>query len=444
MLFQLISDTHGRFENVKWDPKADIILASGDISENIDKSIKFLLTSPVPVIYIAGNHEYYKADFLNRNAYIKEQCDKTNGHITFLDKNVAILPGVRVLGSTLWSDFNNFDSILVDAAEGLINDYFYINAGSIRSDKEWLKQINKLDALHERARRFFYLQGGIYKNLIEAQYIIRQRKLNLSQSQIECFNYKERFSPSISYLLHKQNLHWLEKTLSKPFDGETIVMTHHAPSKTALSLSGFSISPYSLDLNPYINNKLSTYKIGAYVSPMESLVSKYQIDAWVHGHLHNKMLYRMGSTVVHCNPTGTQKDNASSLGSPTYSFNTGNDFKTLSLHNHINHCLNISKGLLKWYEYAQNDFRIKDKLCETRSFVGIWEEFSAPINSLLMMPLSELPDKHNIHTANSIHSMIEKNILTCSTSVISKSIEENIQKIKIAIDYLHYWNSKIK
>ena len=64
MRFQLISDVHGQFNKIHWDKKADIILASGDISDNIDKSLSFLLTAPVPVIYIAGNHEFYKGDYL--------------------------------------------------------------------------------------------------------------------------------------------------------------------------------------------------------------------------------------------------------------------------------------------------------------------------------------------------------------------------------------------
>lgn len=444
MIFQLISDIHGQFHNITWHKDADIILATGDISENIDKALSFLLTSPVPVIYIAGNHEYYKSDFLNRNAYIKEQCDKTNGHITFLDKNVAYLPGVRILGSTLWSDFNNFDSILVDSAEGLINDYFYINAGSIRSDKEWIKQINKLDALHERARRFFYLQGGTSKNLIEAQYILRQRRLNHYQNKFDSFNYRERFSPSISYLLHKQNSHWLDKTLNQSFEGETIVMTHHAPSKTALSFAGYCISPYTLNLDPFIKNKLSTYKIGAYVSPMESLVSKYNINAWVHGHLHQKMLYRMGATTVHCNPTGTSKDDQKGIGISDYIFDTGKNYQTLSLINHINHSLNISKGLLKWFESAKHDSQIIDKLCEVKVFSGIWEEFSTPLNSLLMIPVTDMPDKHNIQTGNTLHSLLDKNMLYSDRLTTEKAISDNICKLKYAIEYLHYWNNKIK
>ena len=90
MKYQLISDVHGRFKKVSWDNNADIVLAAGDISENLDEGFKFLNTSPIPVLFIPGNHEYYKGDFLERHQKMKELCDASNGHITFIDREVDL------------------------------------------------------------------------------------------------------------------------------------------------------------------------------------------------------------------------------------------------------------------------------------------------------------------------------------------------------------------
>lgn len=443
MRFQLISDVHGQFNKVHWDKKADIILASGDISDNIDKSLSFLLTAPVPVIYIAGNHEFYKGDYLNRNEYIKEQCDKTNNHITYLDRNVAILPNIRILGTTLWSDFNYFDPILVDAAEGLMNDYFYIHAGSIKNNKEWLTQIHKLEAIHNRARRFAYLNGGIDKILIEAQYLIRQKRFNLNVNNKFSIDTYENFSPAISYLLHKQNTFWLDHTLSKPFEGETIVMTHHAPSKMALSLANFSVSPYSFNMEPFLQRKLSPYKIGAYTSSLEGLATKYNINHWVHGHFHNPMLYRMGNSIVHCHPTGNHKDSYLNNYSNSYVFETNDFFKNQSLLNHLNHCLVVANSLLKWFLHNENDFRIIDKLKERKIFSGVWDEFSVPMHILFSIPANELPSGNFLQIGNPLNLILGKEKPYANEIQVKEAIKQCIIKLNNSIDFLESWQKKL-
>ena len=44
-------------------------------------------------------------------------------------------------------------------------------------------------------------------------------------------NYKgRRFSPADLLDLHKKDRVWLEAKLKEPFDGKTVVITHHLPS----------------------------------------------------------------------------------------------------------------------------------------------------------------------------------------------------------------------
>jgi Icc-related predicted phosphoesterase len=72
---------------------------------------------------------------------------------------------------------------------------------------------------------------------------------------------------------HRQ---WLEKRLSEEFEGETTVITHHAPHLKALK---------------------GTPAIGpCYASDLEALILKYQPERWLHGHTHHRVAFSVGRT----------------------------------------------------------------------------------------------------------------------------------------------------
>lgn len=407
MKIQLVSDVHGRFEKVKWDENVDFILAAGDISESSERRFKFLLEAPAPVIFIAGNHSFYRSDITEKMDEMLEFCDKTNGFITFLEKDIAFVDNVRVLGTTLWSDFNNFNPILVDAAEGLMNDYVLINAKKIRLMEEWKKQIEEIDILHQRAKRFAFMKGGIEKILIEKQHKLRQNRLankfdNILAEDMDMFTsnlsliskYNEfSFSPAVAYLLNKESVFWLDEALSTPFDGETIVMTHHAPSRVALSFSEYAVSPYAFDMDKYFERKISPFKIGAYTSSLEGLATRHNINTWVHGHFHNKMLYRLGTATVHCNPTGNKTNNEELTGVPTYIIDTDKNkyVKNEALVNNLDNIFYIIECLTDWLKNNINVYSSINMLREVIVFNGLWEEISIPLNNLFSVPAEEIP-----------------------------------------------------
>ena len=73
-----------------------------------------------------------------------------------------------------------------------------------------------------------------------------------------------RLQPRDTVALHRADLAWLETQLSLPFDGETIVVTHHAP-----------IPPESAqDMD------------AAYGSDLTGLIEKHQPKQWLFGHTH--------------------------------------------------------------------------------------------------------------------------------------------------------------
>jgi Icc-related predicted phosphoesterase len=101
-------------------------------------------------------------------------------------------------------------------------------------------------------------------------------------------NGKQRlFTPNDARLLNEETEQFLQNTLKKPFPGKRVIITHHAPSIQSIPIE-------------YRSHNLC----GAFASNYESLMTTYQPNAWIHGHLHSNFAYNIGSTQVVCNPRG--------------------------------------------------------------------------------------------------------------------------------------------
>jgi hypothetical protein len=95
----------------------------------------------------------------------------------------------------------------------------------------------------------------------------------------------ERFSPERSVELHEQSLAWLKTQLAIPFDGKTVVMSHHLPSMQSVA-------------ERYQDDRLSA----CFASELKNLFGN--MDLWIHGHTHDNMDYQTAGTRVICNPRG--------------------------------------------------------------------------------------------------------------------------------------------
>ena len=168
MKLNYFSDIHlefGWLETPTTD--ADLVIAAGDIGVGTD-AVRWLARCDTPVMYVAGNHEYYGGDLLETNADIEQACVGTN--VNFLEQTEIIHENVRFLGTTMWTDFDNGDKQMLAKAATHMNDYQQIKFG-------------------ERLLR-----------------------------------------PTDIFSQNKQAILWLEIKLSENFDGKTVVITHHAPS----------------------------------------------------------------------------------------------------------------------------------------------------------------------------------------------------------------------
>ena len=109
MRIQLASDLHLELLR-RWPheclvtpaPDADVLVLAGDIHRGLE-AIERFAAWPVPVLYVAGNHEFYRHDWDALRSELRGAAAGTA--VRVLDNDVVTLGGVRFLGSTLWTDY---------------------------------------------------------------------------------------------------------------------------------------------------------------------------------------------------------------------------------------------------------------------------------------------------------------------------------------------------
>jgi Icc-related predicted phosphoesterase len=239
MRIQLASDLHiehlsRRFPGqslIGQAPGADVLVLAGDIANACD-AIKLFGDWPVPVLYVMGNHEGYDECIDDVRDGFAAAARGTS--VRLLERDVADFGGVRFLGCTLWTDYRlisgRTQSQLMENAERNIND-------------------------HRRIRS----RSG------------------------------ELFSPKHALRDHVFSRAWLDKELSKNYDGKTVVVTHHAP--------------HPLSVHPrYAGDPTNA----AFASDLRDLLQ--HADVWLHGHVHDSFDYVVSGCRVVANPRGYPLD----------------------------------------------------------------------------------------------------------------------------------------
>jgi len=199
MKLQLLSDLHLE-AHPHFSPEpaadADILVLAGDIgsyqpgSQLPDEDFGLARFSPLPqyagwptpVIFVPGNHEYDAQDFDAAHARLRRTCDRLG--LIWLERESLVLQGLRLVGTTLWSDF-----------DALAEHH------GITDPQQRLKRREKAF----RAANFYLSKTGGTR----------------------------RGEPFLAAQLREQGLAcqaWLRQTLAQPFAGPTVAITHFAPS----------------------------------------------------------------------------------------------------------------------------------------------------------------------------------------------------------------------
>ena len=112
MKVQIASDIHLEFTGMGCDldpatmEERDLLICAGDVAER-DRGHDWLnLQSKYsPVVFVAGNHEYYGTDIDWLDSYYEHD----SGGLFTLQMGVYEQDGVRIAGCTLWTDMQGMD-----------------------------------------------------------------------------------------------------------------------------------------------------------------------------------------------------------------------------------------------------------------------------------------------------------------------------------------------
>ena len=179
MKLHVLSDLHLEFSDrhPPWAPprtEADVVVLAGDIHTGTRAIDWAERTFPnQTVVYVAGNHEHYGSVYEASLDALRERAARSP-NVRFLENDETVIDGVRVLGTTLWTDFELFGrprrQESIEAARRVMVDYRVISVAA----------------------------GGL-------------------------------FTPEKSLELFEASRAWLERALARDHDGPTVVVTHHGP-----------------------------------------------------------------------------------------------------------------------------------------------------------------------------------------------------------------------
>lgn len=230
------------------DLRFDITVFAGDIHCPGREAIRWARTAPGisvrPAILVAGNHEFYGAVLSEELAAMRRAAEDSQVHV--LNRQALVIGGVRFLGCTLWTDFQL--PFGTDARTDVGLALHHATAGM--ADYQRIELI----APAIRAAR-----ARDFARLLRAEDTLA---------------------------MHWVDRDWLRRELQTPFDGPTVVVTHHAPSAT-------SVAPQ------YVGDRLSP----AFASNLPD--EFFDVPAlWIHGHTHHSADYTKRRCRVLSNPRG--------------------------------------------------------------------------------------------------------------------------------------------
>ena len=241
-------------------PGADVLVLAGDIgsyqasSQLINDDFGLARFSPLhgwptPVLFVPGNHEYDGLDFDAAHCRLQATCARLG--LIWLERSVlhwpvkGNAPPVRLIGTTLWTDF-----------EALVP-----TQASTRTPQA---------------------------QLLAAQLKARSKAYRAADYYLAKTGTTRQGEPWLAGQVRQQAMvcqDWLSNALAQPFEGQTVVVTHFAPSL--------------LSADPRYGRSPGT---AGFCNALDHLLPKAQL--WLHGHLHAPSHYSHEGCRVVANPLG--------------------------------------------------------------------------------------------------------------------------------------------
>lgn len=166
MFIRPISDIHNEFSIfdlpvTEVDGKAVLVLA-GDIaianraSSTLTPFLDSVTDRFAHILYIPGNHEYYSDGSLLRvDAKLENAC-KRYPNVHYMNRKTKVIDGVKFIGATLWTDFNNGDPRVTMEAHSTMNDYNHIRTGTFA--EPYARKIRPIDIMGINADHRMFIE----------------------------------------------------------------------------------------------------------------------------------------------------------------------------------------------------------------------------------------------------------------------------------------------
>ena len=177
MRIRIYSDIH--LELAPFAPpeaEDDLVVLAGDIANGAAGVEWAKATFRIPILYLAGNHEYYDGEFESVQQAMRAA---SRGAVELLDCTQVVIGGVRFLGCTLWTDYSL-------APEG--------------------ERLAVIEDARTRNPDFQKILWG-----------------------------SRAFAPEDSIALCARHRAWLAAELARPFPGRTVAITHFAPHRGSIA-----------------------------------------------------------------------------------------------------------------------------------------------------------------------------------------------------------------
>ena len=203
MRLHVISDLHMEYEmstlRAHSAPEGtDVVVLAGDAHPGV-LGVMWAAErfSGLPVLYVPGNHEYYgKRGYHRHLTRMQNKATALGGNVRVMDREAAVIDGVRFLCATLWTDYSlhgQCEQSMLDASL-LMNDYKHITGDN---------------------------------------------------------NHSQPIRPAALLFEHNRSVAWLRESMAREHDGPTVVVSHHAPSPRSVQAKhvGEAYTPcYASDL----------------------------------------------------------------------------------------------------------------------------------------------------------------------------------------------------
>jgi Icc-related predicted phosphoesterase len=163
MKLQIMSDLHIDYPGGRGipplAPSVDMVIVAGDTCPGLVQSIEALrraYPSPTAIVMVAGNHELWSRRLAFEEHFEEGHAAADLHDVHLLENETATIHGVRILGATLWTDYELYGAELRETAMRAAADYMLDHKRIKWSRDPWERfRPAEARALHRQSRMFF-------------------------------------------------------------------------------------------------------------------------------------------------------------------------------------------------------------------------------------------------------------------------------------------------